>query len=203
MLVKKTPFVIVVICLFGFKASAQKEPFTSRIYFPALVGLNFTTNGNAELYIKKGITLNTAIEYRPTYVNSLFYRFNYDALTDHYHDRAHRLHSNVKQGTLHTTFFDLGTGYRRKFKKIGLYLLLQPGIAIQSFDQVAVVNNGYSLTQVKENSANLKITTGAEYYIVPHFAIIAEPAYYRLFNGDNKIGNSVFGISVGFTTTLF
>lgn len=189
-------------CLCCLNALAQKEPFTSRIYFPGLIGINIPAGNSGRLPVKNGFTLNTAIEYRPLYANAIFFRFNYDALSNNYQDNNALFPTNVVQGKVHTNFFNLGAGYRFKRKKIGLYALLQPGVSIKSFDRVTNRPGGYALTQVTNKRFNLKFTTGVEYYIALHFALIAEPCYYAV-SSKKSHSSSVAGFSIGFTTTLF
>ena len=189
-------------CLCWLNVHAQKEPFTSRIYFPGLVGLNFPAGNSGRLPVKNGFTINTALEYRPVYANAIFFRFNYDALTNSYQDKTALFPTNVRQGKVHTNFFNVGAGYRIKRKKIGWYGLVQPGISVKSFDRVTNQTGGYALTQITNKRFNVKVTAGAEYYLAPHFALIAEPCYY-LVNSKTNRSNSVSGLSIGFTTTLF
>lgn len=189
-------------CFFGLTAKAQKEPFTSRFYFPALIGLNIPDNDNG-FKTNSGFNLNTAVEYRPMYTNAMFYRFNYDAVGNKYLAKASAAPTNAIKAKMQISFFNIGVGYRVKIKRMNWYVLAQPGLALTTFNKVLPLNNNFEVTQVNTRNFNLKLCLGAEYYIVPHFAIIAEPSFYRLTGGATLPNNSIFNINIGFTTTLF
>src|SRR6185312_17160844 len=65
------------------KAHAQVEDISSRFYFPGSLGLGFPLT-NSHTHLNDGLTINTAIEYRPTYSNDIFFRIDYDALNNNY-----------------------------------------------------------------------------------------------------------------------
>lgn len=174
------------------------------VYFPGLIGMNIPS-GDEQTSMKKGFSYNTAIEFRPQYVNAMFFRFNYDALSNHYSAQPQRIPTNIVAGKLPASFFLLGAGYRRKIHRIGVYALLQPGLNTSSYDVATDLKTGYGITSKTEHNIAFKITSGMEYYIVDHFALIFEPAYYHLYSGRQGLvlNPNYIGFNFGFTTTLF
>jgi hypothetical protein len=182
----------------------QTEKFSSRIFFPGLVGLNIPS-GDEQTSIKSGFSLVTAIEYRPVYTNHIFFRFNYDALSNKYKSFAYQVPTNVTQGKLSANFFLLGVGYRRQVSGIGIYALLQPGLNTSSYNTVVNSTNGVSVGSISNSHVSFKFSTGIEYYIVPHFALVIEPSFYHLLPNHNGItlNPNYLSYNIGFTTTLF
>lgn len=182
----------------------QTEKFTSRIFFPGLVGINIPS-GDEQTSIKSGYSIVTAIEYRPKYTNNIFFRFNYDALSNKYKSFAYQVPTNVTQGKLSANFFLLGVGYRRHVNGIGIYALFQPGLSASSYNTVTNTTNGISVGNISNHHPAFKFSTGIEYYIVPHFALVAEPSFYHLIQNHNGVilNPNYLSYSIGFTTTLF
>jgi hypothetical protein len=108
---KKIAFVIALVLRFALPAACQTETFASRIYFPGAIGINILS-GDEQTSMRSGFSLVTAIEYRPKYTNAIFFRFNYDALSNKYNSFASQIPTNVTQGKLTANFFMLGLGYR-------------------------------------------------------------------------------------------
>lgn len=190
----------------GFMLSGfcQTEKFSSRIYFPGLIGLNIPS-GDEQTSIKSGFSVVTAIEYRPKYINHIFFRFNYDALSNKYKSYAYQVPTNVTQGKLSANFFLLGIGYRRQVNGVGIYALIQPGLNTTNYNTVSNTASGVSIGGVSNNHVAFKFSTGIEYYIVPHFALVAEPGFYHLLQNRNGfiLNPNYLSYTIGFTTTLF
>jgi len=185
------------------RAHAQKETLTSRFYFPGLIGVNFIDE-NASIRYSKAFSISSGMEYRPDSAH-VFYRFNYDGTTIKYVSAVTYLPTSVTKGKQHTTNLLIGAGYRKKFNGLGAYVLVQGGLASQSFDHVNGVMPAYTITQQSINSFGLKFTGGFEYYVASHFALIAEPSIYHntARYRDSPINNTQVTFSLGFTTTLF
>jgi len=186
---------------------AQTEPpesVTSKFYFPALIGVGIPLD-NDNTVLKHGSILNTALEFRPVYVNAFFFRLNYDALNNSYVSPIINLPTNVVRGKVSATFFLAGGGYRWQFRNLGIYALLQPGLGIRNFNKAIVTNDGVFINNVTNDSFSTKTSVGFEYYIVKHFALIAEPSFYKLYSGRgfNNTHSQVSSLSIGITTTLF
>jgi len=197
----------VTFCFWGgfiLSGFCQTEKFTSRIFFPGLIGLNIPS-GDEQTSIKSGFSLVTAIEYRPTYTNNIFFRFNYDALSNKYKSFAYQVPTNVTQGKLSANFFLLGIGYRRQVNGIGIYALFQPGLNTSNYNTVSNTASGVSVGSISNNHVAFKFSTGIEYYIVPHFALVAEPGFYHLLQNRNGVtlNPNYLSYTIGFTTTLF
>jgi len=191
--------------LCSMTAHGQTENLSSRFYFPGLIGMG-VPSGDEQTSMKTGFTLNTACEYRPVYANSYFFRFNYDNISNKYYNMDSPIPTNVKRGKLSSNFFLLGVGYRRKFQRIGAYLLLQPGYNISNYTVVDYSSNStLAIGNASSNHFSGKLCGGVEYYIVPHFALVFEPAYYHLFPGNNSyiLNPNYISYNIGFTTTLF
>lgn len=194
---------IVISCIPISKTFAQTEDIASRFYFPGSIGLSVPFR-NIHTRLKDGFAVNTAFEYRPTYINDLFFRIDYDALNNNYTSYVHTIPTNITKGRLSTDFVVIGVGYRQKFGKWGLYGLLQPGLGIHSFERAIVNQDGIFLSNVTNNSPALKADIGIEYYIARHFAVVFDPSYYKLFSGGgfNTSHSRFMGLNIGITTTI-
>jgi hypothetical protein len=189
----------------GVKNSyGQTESFMSKIYFPGAVGLSIPFGGLDES-VKRGLMINTALEVRPTAGDALFYRFNYDAITNHYKEVYNNSPTNVNNGKLSSAIFSLGMGYRKKAGIVKLFGLLQPGIAINSYDKVTDRAGAITIDQVTRRHFSMKLSGGAEYYLAEHFALTFEPSYFYLSprNSYKLLNPQSVNFSIGFTTTLF
>lgn len=203
-LIKKAFFGTGILLFCNIIAYAQTENLSSRFYFPGLIGIG-VPSGDEQTSMKTGFALTTACEYRPVYINSYFFRFNYDNISNKYYNLNSPIPTNVKRGKLSSNFFLLGVGYRRKFQRMGAYLLLQPGYNTSNYTVVNYSENStIAIGSSSSNHFSGKLCGGIEYYIVPHFALVFEPAYYHLFHGNNYVLNpNYISYNIGFTTTLF
>lgn len=186
------------------RSYAQTESVTSRIYFPGSIGLNLPFD-DSRLHLKNGTILTTALEYRPVDGNAIFIRFNYDAIHNHYQQVYSNSPTNVNTGKLSADIFSLGLGYRRKAGSIKLFGILQPGLAINSYDRVNFNPETISIDQISRHHLSIKLTSGIEYYLAEHFALTLESSYFYLSpRGNYKLLNpSSLNFNIGFTTTLF
>jgi len=200
----KKAFFIFIICCCHLLVMAQQENLASRFFFPGLIGIG-VPSGDEQTSMKSGFAINTALEYRPTYTNAFFYRLNFDNISNKYFDNTSLIPTNVKYGKLNTDFFMLGAGYRRKFKTISAYFLLQPGYNISTYNQVGAYQSTLAINTVSKGYFSEKAAIGIEYYIVPHFALIMEPAYYHIFpiHSAYILNPNYLSYNIGFTTTLF
>jgi hypothetical protein len=194
---------IVISCIPISKTFAQTEDITSRFYFPGSIGLSVPFR-NIHTRLNDGFAVNTAFEYRPTYINDLFFRIDYDALNNNYTSYVRTIPTNIIKGRLSTDFVVIGVGYRQKFGKWGLYGLLQPGLGIHSFERAIVNQDGIFLSNVTNNSPALKTDIGIEYYVARHFAVVFDPSYYKLFSGGgfNTSHSRFMCLNIGITTTI-
>jgi hypothetical protein len=202
--IKGYSLTLVLILVFYMNAISQTEKFSSRLYFPGGIGINIPS-GDEQASVKSGFSLITAMEYRPKYTNAIFFRFNYDALSNSYKNHLNKIPTNVTEGKLSASFFMLGAGYRRQLNGISVFALLQPGYNISSYNLVTPNSSGFSVTNVSDNHAAIKISAGVEYYIAPHFALVIEPGFYHLFEQHRAyiLNPNYVSYSIGFTTTLF
>ena len=186
------------------KSYAQVEDVSSRFYFPGSIGICFPIS-NGYIRLNNGLSINTAIEYRPTYSNDVFFRIDYDALSNSYTSHLQDIPTNIVQGKLSTGFLVAGAGYRRNFKKWGFYGILQPGLGIHSFERAVSTPNGVMLNNVSNTRFALKADVGLEYYINHHFAAVFDPSFYKIFshNGFNTTHSQFGGFNIGITTTIF
>lgn len=184
----------------------QSNSIMSKFYFPGAIGLSQPIgNTKLDLDMQAGLMINTALEFRPIEGNALFYRFNYDAITNHYKEVYLNSPTNVNSGKLSSSIFSLGVGYRHKAGAIKLFGLLQPGIGINSYDRVNFNTGAITVDQVSRRHLSLKLSAGAEYYLAEHFALTIEPSYFYLApRGNYRLLNpQSINLSIGFTTTLF
>jgi hypothetical protein len=203
-IINKCFLVILLSLKFTLPAICQTENFSSRIFFPGAVGLNIPS-GDEQTSIKAGFSLLTAIEYRPHYTDNIFFRFNYDVLSNKYISLPSRIPTNVTQGKLSASFLVLGVGYRHSVGRYAIYALAQPGFNLSSYSRVSDNSTGISISNVSRDHPALKFSTGIEYYIVPHFALVAEPGFYHSFEVRHGfiLNSNYLSYNIGFTTTLF
>lgn len=186
------------------KVQAQVEDISSRFYFPGSLGIGFPlTNGHTRL--NNGLTINTAVEYRPAYSNDVFFRIDYDALNNNYTSYLQNIPTNIVQGKLSTDFLIAGPGYRRNFGRWALYGILQAGLGIHSFNLAVTTSNGVMLRTISNTRAALKADAGIEYYITHHFAAVFDPSFYKILSHSGfNTSHSKFGaFNIGITTTIF
>ena len=186
------------------KVFAQVEDISSRFYFPGSVGIGYPlSNGHTRL--NNGLSINTAIEYRPTYSNDVFFRIDYDALNNNYTSFAPTIPTNIIKGKLSTDFLVIGAGYRGNFGKWAIYGIIQPGLGIHSFVRAVSMPNGIVLNNVINTHLAVKGDIGIEYYITRHFAAVFDPSLYKIFsNSGFSISHSKFGaFNIGITTSIF
>jgi hypothetical protein len=195
---------IAIVILAITNATAQVEDVSSRFYFPGSIGISYPLS-NGHTRINNGLSINTAIEYRPTYSNDVFFRIDYDALNNSYTSHLQTIPTNIIQGKLATSFLIAGAGYRRNFKKWALYGILQPGLGIHSFDRAVSTPNGVMLINVTNTRFALKADIGLEYYITRHFAAVFDPSFYKIFSHSGfSTSHSQFGaFNIGITTSIF
>ena len=188
----------------GTKVFAQVEDVSTRFYFPGSLGISCPLI-NSRTTLNDGLSVNTAIEYRPTYTNDVFFRIDYDALNNNYTGFARNIPTNIIKGKLSTDFLIIGAGYRQKFGRWGLYGILQPGLGIHSFERAVNTPGGIVLNNVTNNSLALKGDIGIEFYIARHFAAVFDPSLYKIFsNSGFNTSHSQFGaLNIGITTTIF
>ena len=185
-------------------ACAQVEDVASRFYFPGSLGVDFPWK-NGHTHLNSGLSINTAVEYRPTYSNNVFFRIDYDALNNKYTSYVPTIPTNIVQGKLSTSFLVAGAGYRRVFGKWGLYGIVQPGLGIHSFDMAITTPNGVLLRTMTNTRVALKADIGLEYYIAHHFALVFDPSFYKIFShsGFNNSHSRFGAFNIGLTTTIF
>lgn len=190
-------------CIFVTKAFSQTEDITSRFYFPGSLGISVPFN-NVHTRLNDGLAVNTAIEYRPTYINDVFYRIDYDALNNNYISNVPTIPTNIIKGKLSSDFLVVGAGYREKFGRWALYGLIQPGLGIHTFERAFVTPNGILLTNTTNSRLAVKADLGGEYYITRHFAAVFDPSFYKIFShtGFNNSHSRFVGFNIGITTTI-
>jgi hypothetical protein len=147
---------VALICLWVLtttKLLAQTEKFTSRLYFPGGIGYNLVNSDAGGIAFKNGVSLNTGAEYRPKYINAIFFRFNYDILNSGYTNN-NIINTNVTNGKFTSNCFILGAGYRASYKGIGIYGLLQSGIISHGYEKVtSLPNNEITVSNATQHNA--------------------------------------------------
>ncbi|WP_426671073.1 hypothetical protein ACPPVU_07535 [Mucilaginibacter sp. McL0603] len=190
-------------CISVSTTFAQIEDISSRFYFPGSIGISMPfENIHTRLY--NGLAINTAIEYRPTYINDIFFRINYDALNNNYTSFVSTIPTNIIHGKLSTDFIIAGPGYRKKFGRWALYGLIQPGLGIHTFERAVSTSGGVIINNISSYNLATKIDIGMEYYITRHFAAVFDPSFYKLFNnnGFNTSNSRFTGFNIGLATTI-
>lgn len=194
---------IILLSFLSFAANAQSDTtasFLSKLYFPFDVGYALT---NAKT-LQSGMLFKTGLEYRFKQTNGLFIRFNYDNRSNHYKITENTV-TDITEGKLKFTDYVTGVGYRVGSKKTKVFGLIQSGISAYSYLSITGFANNFTITDKQRITPILKCTAGFEYYIAKNAALTLETSYALLPNRYIFWGNdfSIFGISLGLTTTLF
>lgn len=176
----------------------------SRFYFPNSIGISVPFK-NAHTKLKTGLALNIAAEYRISNTNPFYFRLDYNVLNNNYTSFVSTLPTNIIQGKLSSDFILAGSGYRKKLNRWAIYLSLQPGLGMRSFDRAAVNTEGVIINRVTNDSFAVKSAAGLEYYIKSHFNVFFEPSYYKFFShkGFSSSHSQFTGFNIGISTARF
>ncbi len=184
----------------------QVSSVGSRFFFPNSIGLSVPFSNNF-INLRTGFAINAAIEYRPEYINAFFFRVDLDILGNNYTGQFHNEQTtNIIQGKLSSDFILLGTGYRGKLGRWGLYGQVLPGLGMRSFDRATILDNGVIITRVTDDSFAAKTSLGVEYYLKKHFDIFFEPSFYKYFSHsgfDNSARTQMMSFNIGVATARF
>ncbi len=203
---KKSYVFIVVFFLMASKGNSQseKKSFSSRLYFPFGIGyLNSPANN-----LKPGTILNMGVEYRLQDGNhGPYLRLNLDNRSNSYQRDAVD-GTNIVQGKIKFNDYIGGVGYRmgigRRFRQ---FALLQGGLSVCQFQNVAESGQSYVVENKEKTIPVLKAAGGIEYYVGKSSAITLEAGYIWHLEGTpfvhNQLSEGAFGISIGFSSTLF
>jgi len=185
-------------------AHASPGSVGSRFFFPNSIGMSFPTK-NVHTTLRDGLSLNTSVEYRTRNTNAFFFRADYDALNNNYTSYVRTLPTNIIQGKLSSDFILAGSGYRKEFDRWAIYLELQPGLGMRSFDKATVNTDGVIISRATNDSFAAKSAAGVEYYIKSHFDVFFEPSYYKFFThqGFSSAHSQFTGFNIGISTARF
>lgn len=186
-----------VLFVINVNAQTKKESFLSRVYFPFNLGYSLTSNSS----INSGGLIKTGVEYRLKKSNGLFMRFNFDNRSNYYKIPENSA-TNVTEGKIKFNDNIIGIGYRLGKQKLKAIGLLQAGVLSYGYSTVTGTTNDYKIIDKKANVVICKFILGAEYYIRQNAAITIEIDYFTISKHSIFLGN-VFGISLGYTTTIF
>ncbi len=194
---------IILLTFLSFVANAQintNSPFLSQLYFPFDAGYALT---NAKT-LQSGMLFKTGLEYRFKKPNRLLIRFNYDNHSNHY-KIAENTVTDITAGKLKFTDYVTGVGYRVVSEKTRFFGLIQAGVSAYTYPSITGSANNFTITDKQRMTPILKCTAGFEYYIAPNAALTLETSYALLPSHSVFWGKdlSMFGISLGLTTTLF
>jgi hypothetical protein len=186
--------------------AARSSPGTlgSRFYFPNSIGFSLPFR-NTRTKLRGGPALNIAAEYRINNTNPFYFRVDYDVLNNNYTSYVRTLPTNIIQGKLSSDFILAGGGYRKKLDRWAIYLALQPGLGMRSFDRAVVNTNGVIISRATNDCFAGKAAAGLEYYIKSHFDVFFEPSYYKFFShqGFNSSHSQFLGFNIGISTARF
>jgi hypothetical protein len=196
-------FLTTIFFLLSFTAKAQvgsDSTFLSRLYLP--FGVGSSTTDDSKTF--SGKVLLSGFEYRIRKTNGIFFRFNFDYRVQHYKITGNS-HYNVSEGKLDFTDYLIGFGNRFCKKNLRIFGLIQGGITSYNYLVVSGQENGYKLSEVKNETPAFRGTMGLEYYLHSNVAFTFESSYtiiptYAIF-WDKRL--SIVEFSLGFTTTLF
>jgi len=185
-------------------AHSLQDTLGSKFYFPNSIGFSVPFR-NAHTKLRNGLSLNTAVEYRINNNNAFYFRIDYNVLNNSYTSYVHTLPTDVIQGRLSSDFILAGGGYRKKFNRWAIYVALQPGLGMHSFDRATVSTDGVIISRVTNDSFAAKSALGFEYYIKSHFDVFFEPSYYKFFSqqGFSSSHSQFMGFNIGISTARF
>jgi hypothetical protein len=207
---KNILFIICVFVSIGVYAksdtTAHSLPNTlgSRFYFPNSIGIS-TPFKNIHTKLRNGLALNIAAEYRISNTNPFYFRFDYNVLNNNYTSYVQTLPTNIIQGKLSSDFILVGSGYRKKLNRYAIYLALQPGLGMHSFDRAVLNTEGVVISRVTNDSFATKSAVGFEYYIKSHLDVFFEPSYYKFFSnkGFSSSHAQFVCFNIGISTARF
>jgi hypothetical protein len=176
----------------------------SRFYFPNSIGISVPFK-NSHTKLRTGVALNIAAEYRISNTNPFYFRLDYNVLNNNYTSYVQTLPTNIIQGKLSSDFILAGGGYRKKLNKWAVYLALQPGLGMHSFDRAVVNTGGVVISRVTNDSFAAKSAVGFEYYIKSHLVVFFEPSYYKFFShqGFSSSHSQFVCFNIGISTARF
>ncbi len=185
-------------------AHATPATLGSKFFFPNSIGLSVPFN-NVHTQLRCGLSLNTAVEYRINNTNPFYFRIDYNVLNNNYTSFVRTLPTDVIQGKLSSNFILAGAGYRKKIDRWAIYLALQPGLGMHSFDRAAVSTDGIIISRATNDSFAAKSALGFEYYIKSHFDVFFEPSYYKFFShqGFSASHSQFMAFNIGISTARF
>lgn len=175
-------------------------PFLSQLYFPFDAGYALTDAKT----LQSGMLFKTGLEYRFKKPVGLLIRFSYDNRSNHYKITQNTI-TNITEGKLKFTDYVTGVGYRVGQRKTRFFGLIQAGISVYNYPSITGSANNFTMTDKQSITPITKYTAGFEYYIAQNAALTLETSYALLPNRSVFWGKdfSMFGISLGFTATLF
>jgi hypothetical protein len=186
--------------------TARPVPNTlgSRFFFPNSIGLSVPFR-STNTSLRHGFAINAGVEYRPKYMNAVFYTIDLALLNNNYTSYVHNLPTNIIQGKLSSDFILTGAGYRKKLNRWAIYGEALPGLGMRSYDRATINTGGVLISRVTNDSFAAKGCLGLEYYIKQHFDAFFEPSYYKFFNrqGFNSSRSQLLGFNVGIATARF
>lgn len=194
---------IILFSFLSFAVSAQSDTtvsFLSKLYFP----FDFGYAMNSTHTLQSGSLVKTGLEYRFKQTNGLLIRFNYDNRSNHYKIIENTV-TDITEGKLKFNDYVMGIGYRVGHKKMNIFGLIQCGVSTYTYPSITDSINNFILIDKQITTPITKCTAGFEYYIAPNAALTLETSYALLPNHSVFWGKdfSIFGISLGLTTTLF
>lgn len=202
---KKTFLTLSLLVLLSLQSFGQTEEeklkgIRYKIFLPSLE-VGYVTYGAAEL--GGGVMIKTAIEYRLKTKNSLYFRLNYDNRDAKYKVQPTGL-TNVIEGKVQFSDLIGGIGYRFG-KDVQFIALLQAGTSFYTIPSFELVNNVLSLRNLNRNVPISRVTLGVEFYLDNNSAITLEVLQSQFWNKEDfwKDNQSAWGISLGFTATLY
>ena len=176
----------------------------SKFFFPNSIGLSVPFR-SSNTSLRGGFAINAGVEFRPKYVNSIFFRLDLDILSNGYTSYVQNLPTHIIQGKLSSDFILTGVGYRQKISNWAIYAEELPGLGMRSYDRATIYSNGVIITRATNDSFASKSALGVEYYIKQHFDIFFEPSYYKFFTrqGFSSSRSQLMGFTIGVATARF
>lgn len=180
--------------------SNEASSFLEKLYFPFDFGYTLPIDKN----MNSGGLIKTGLEFRIKKEQGFFIRFNFDNRTNNFNIKENQT-TNVVVGKIKFDDYVIGAGYRLGDNKIKVFRLCQGGISTFNFPTIIGSTNNFMLDEQEKSMPVIKLTLGFEYYVAQNAALTIETGYI-LHTTNTVFWNkkfSIFGLSVGLTTTLF
>ncbi len=197
--------ILFLLTIVSINCHAQEDPssetIASRIFLPALdVGYQIPNSDLTE----GSVIIKTTVEYRFKNNNDFFIRLSYDTYGAKYNLSQINNTTNTIEGTVQFSDVFLAPGYRFGDNKVRYIVSIMPGIKFYEFPSASINGQNIIINQESKSIFTSSLLTAAEYYFDDKSALTISLFHNQVWESVDfwQGGQSAFGISIGFITSL-